>query len=47
MSGTPAVSAGYSLAAMCGSEMIGTCFMIFLGESIIANELLPKTKVGL
>ncbi|KAL4444176.1 hypothetical protein ABPG75_011913 [Micractinium tetrahymenae] len=36
--------AGYSLAAQCGSEIIATCFVIYLGESIIANELLPKTK---
>jgi hypothetical protein len=36
--------AGYSLAAQCGSEIIATCFTIYLGESIIANELLPKTK---
>lgn len=36
--------AAYSLAAQCGSEIIATCFVIYLGESIIANELLPKTK---
>ncbi|KAI7837871.1 hypothetical protein COHA_008358 [Chlorella ohadii] len=36
--------ASYSLAAQCGSEIIATCFTIYLGESIIANELLPKTK---
>lgn len=34
----------YSLAAQCGSEIIATCFVIYLGEAIIANELLPKTK---
>lgn len=43
MSGTPEVSA-YSLAAECGSELIATCFVIYLGEAIIANELLAKTK---
>lgn len=36
--------AGYSLTAQCGSEIIATCFTIYLGESIISNELLPKTK---
>ncbi|KAI3431548.1 hypothetical protein D9Q98_004597 [Chlorella vulgaris] len=44
MSGGTAVNNTYSLAAECGSEMIGTCFVIYLGESIIANELLSKTK---
>lgn len=34
----------YSLAAQCGSEMIASCLIIYLGESIIANELLAKTK---
>ena len=31
MSGIPEVSA-YSLAAECGSELIATCFVIYLGE---------------
>ena len=37
---------GYSLGAMCASECIATCLVIYLGESIIANELLAKTKGG-
>lgn len=44
MSGDTVVNHSYSLAAECGSEMIGTCLVIYLGESIIANELLSKTK---
>jgi hypothetical protein len=36
----------YSSAAVFGSEAIGTCVAIYLGEAIIANELLSKTKVG-
>ncbi|KAL4421889.1 hypothetical protein ABPG77_003691 [Micractinium sp. CCAP 211/92] len=38
------MAGGYSLAAKCGSEIIATCLVIYLGLSIIANELLPKTK---
>ncbi|KAL6785021.1 hypothetical protein ACKKBG_A02105 [Auxenochlorella protothecoides x Auxenochlorella symbiontica] len=39
----PAI-APYSLAAKCGSEIIATCITIYIGESILANELLAKTK---
>mmetsp|Transcript_47909 Transcript_47909/g.88861 ORF Transcript_47909/g.88861 Transcript_47909/m.88861 type:complete len:88 (-) Transcript_47909:473-736(-) len=35
---------GYSLAAKFASEAIGMCLTIFMGEAIIANELLPSTK---
>ena len=35
---------GYSLGAQCASEAIGMCMVIYLGESVIANELLAKTK---
>jgi glycerol uptake facilitator-like aquaporin len=35
---------GYSLAAKFCSEAVGMCLTIFLGEGIIANELLPSTK---
>jgi len=34
----------YSNAAVFGSEAIAMCFTIYLGESIIANELLCRTK---
>ena len=34
----------YSNAAIFASEAISTTLAIYLGESIIANELLPKTK---
>lgn len=44
MSGETPVNASYSLAAQCGSEIIATALTIYLGESIIANELLSKTK---
>jgi glycerol uptake facilitator-like aquaporin len=37
----------YSLAARCLSEFLGTMFAIYLGESVIANAELAKTKVGL
>ncbi|KAL6784513.1 hypothetical protein ACKKBF_B02105 [Auxenochlorella protothecoides x Auxenochlorella symbiontica] len=39
----PAI-APYSLAAKCGSEIIATCITIYIGESILANEFLAKTK---
>jgi len=45
MSGTVATN-DYSNAAIFASETIATAFTIYLGESIIANELLPGTKVG-
>lgn len=35
----------YSLAARCGSEMLASGFVIWLGESVLANEILGKTKV--
>lgn len=38
------MSSYYSLAAKFASEVIGMCLTIFLGESILANELLPSTK---
>lgn len=34
----------YTNAAIFASEVISTCFAIYVGESIIANELLPATK---
>ena len=34
----------YTSAAIFASEFISTCFAIYLGEAIIANELLPGTK---
>lgn len=34
----------YSLAARCLTEFLGTTTAIFLGETIIANEVLPRTK---
>lgn len=34
----------YSLGARCLSEVVGMAFLIFLGESVLANELLSKTK---
>jgi hypothetical protein len=36
----------YSTAAIFASEAIATCVAIYLGEAIIANELLCKTKVN-
>ena len=35
---------GYSLAAKFASECVGMCLTIFIGEAILANELLPSTK---
>lgn len=35
----------YSLGAKCATEAIGMGFIMYLGLSIIANELLPRTKV--
>jgi len=35
---------GYSLAAKFCSEFMGMMLTIFIGESILANELLPSTK---
>eukprot|EP01024_Parvocaulis_polyphysoides_P043023 TRINITY_DN39287_c1_g2_i1.p1 TRINITY_DN39287_c1_g2~~TRINITY_DN39287_c1_g2_i1.p1 ORF type:complete len:458 (-),score=65.63 TRINITY_DN39287_c1_g2_i1:877-2250(-) len=34
----------YTLMARCGAECMGTFTAIFLGESILANEILPGTK---
>ena len=34
----------YSLGSRCLSEFLATCTVIFLGESVLANELLAKTK---
>ncbi|KAJ3409101.1 hypothetical protein HDV05_004576 [Chytridiales sp. JEL 0842] len=34
----------YSLGTRCLTEFFGTALVIFLGESILANELLPSTK---
>ena len=46
VSGPPRpASMTYSLAAQCGSEIIASALVIYIGESIIANELLAKTKV--
>ncbi len=49
MAGAPGnlpVPAGeYSLGAKCGSEALATCVALYLGLSIVANELLAKTKV--
>lgn len=35
---------GYSLGAIFASECISTTIAIYLGESIIANEVLAGTK---
>lgn len=35
----------YSLGAKCISEFVASFFAIWLGESVIANELLGQTKV--
>ncbi|KAJ8328012.1 hypothetical protein QVD99_006258 [Batrachochytrium dendrobatidis] len=37
-------SGKYSLATRCLTEFLGTALAIFLGDSVIANELLPLTK---
>ncbi|KAJ1344608.1 hypothetical protein BSLG_000131 [Batrachochytrium salamandrivorans] len=37
-------SGPYSLATRCLTEFLGTTLAIFLGTSVIANELLPLTK---
>eukprot|EP01023_Acetabularia_acetabulum_P008001 TRINITY_DN13489_c0_g2_i1.p1 TRINITY_DN13489_c0_g2~~TRINITY_DN13489_c0_g2_i1.p1 ORF type:complete len:459 (-),score=72.38 TRINITY_DN13489_c0_g2_i1:175-1551(-) len=34
----------YTLIARCGTECMGTFMAIYLGETIIANEILPGTK---
>lgn len=34
----------YSLGARCSTEALATGFMIFMGDGVIANELLSKTK---
>ena len=34
----------YSLGSRCLSEFLATCTVIFLGESVMANELLSKDK---
>lgn len=34
----------YPLAAKVISEFVATTLTIFMGESILANELLPSTK---
>eukprot|EP01026_Neomeris_dumetosa_P013345 TRINITY_DN14671_c0_g1_i12.p1 TRINITY_DN14671_c0_g1~~TRINITY_DN14671_c0_g1_i12.p1 ORF type:complete len:477 (-),score=44.35 TRINITY_DN14671_c0_g1_i12:671-2101(-) len=34
----------YSLIARCGAEFMGTFVAIYLGEAILANEILPGTK---
>lgn len=38
------VNMAYSYAAIFASEFISTLFAIYLGESIIANEVLAGTK---
>jgi glycerol uptake facilitator-like aquaporin len=35
---------GFPLSAKFTSEVLATCFAIFLGTSVVANELLPSTK---
>lgn len=35
---------GYSNAAIFGAEALGTATAIYLAESVVANELLAKTK---
>ncbi|KAI8910075.1 aquaporin-like protein [Entophlyctis helioformis] len=37
-------SGPYSLGTRCMTEFLGTAMAIFLGDSVIANELLPQTK---
>lgn len=37
----------YTLGAKCVSEFVGSFIAIWLGESVIANELLGQTKVRL
>jgi glycerol uptake facilitator-like aquaporin len=46
MSGAGASPYAYSNGAIFASEAIATCITIYLGESIIANEVLAKTKGG-
>lgn len=41
------MAVAYSLGAKCITEFVASFFAIWLGESVIANELLGQTKVQL